>query len=461
MNYLSGHFVRRAHQTCLAVFFIVTVCGLVSAQPTESKTNTAWLPLADLLKKWEGVPWEQVQMEAEKENPLAQHYLGYCYMQGLRVAANPEMGASWYRRGMTNGYAPSANNLGVAYARGLLGSDDSNRAIYYYTYAAEHGYVPCELLLYYRYWDGNGVVSDHAKAMQWLTKAANAGSPEALYLMGYRCENPDYQMGSDVIPARNFVEACQWYRRAADQNYAEAQYHLGLFYFAGQVVEQDEERGLELVRAAADQGLNDALIELAKLYAHGVGEPRSVQERPMQLYERAHDYSHLILRYRYGMGTDRDMIAVARCYVSLANDPKSWFWSPEELVKRIPFKPGKQFVGMRIEDGYYWPPEEDIPNEDMRFLSLYLKSALGDGQSALEIANCYLVGKDVPKSAPNAWLWLTLAGQNGSSEGTVQLRRLEPQMDSDATGQARKKLPSFLQELNKVGGLLRTHGGGL
>ncbi len=465
MNFLPPHFVHRASQTCLVVFFIFTVSVLASAQPATTKTNTAWMPLAELLKKWEGVPWEQVQGEAEKENPLAQHYLGYCYMQGFRIAANPEMCVFWYLRAMTNSYLPSANNLGYAFEHGQLGFEDFNKAMYYYTYAAERGYVPCELLLYYRYWDGNGVISDHTKAMQWLTKAANAGSPEALYLMGYRCEHPEFQEGSNRAPIPNLIEACQWYRRAADQSYAEGQYHLGLFYLAGQVVELDEEQGLELVRAAADQGLNNALIELADLYAQGIGEPRSAQEHPMQLYERAHDYSRLILRYRYGVGTERDMIAVARCYVSLANDPKSWFWSPEELVKRIRFKPAIRMKGMSMEDdGYYGPLEDsgpEPPNEDLRFLSLYLKSALGDGQSALEIANCYLVGKDAPKSMLDTWLWLTLAGQNGSGEATAQLHRLESQIDSDAIGQARKRLPGFLQELNNVGALLRANGGGL
>src|ERR1039457_2498457 len=110
MKYLSRNFVHRASQTCLAVFFIFTVCISAPAQPAEIKTNTAWLPLAELLKKWEGVPLEQVQKEAVNENPLAQHYLGYCYMKGMRVAPDPEKCAYWYRRGMTNGYLPSANN---------------------------------------------------------------------------------------------------------------------------------------------------------------------------------------------------------------------------------------------------------------------------------------------------------------------------------------------------------------
>lgn len=461
MNRLPLHFVHRANQTCLAVFFVFTACVLAFAQTAVIKTNTAPLPLAELLKKWESVPWEQIQGEAEKENPLAQHYLGYCYMQGFRIAANPEKCAYWYRRGMTNGYLPSANNLGFAYENGLLGSADFDRAFYYYKYAAERGYAPSEVALYGCYWNGSGVAPDHAKAMQWLTKAANAGDPGAQNVMGYRCENPDYQMGSDVIPARNFVEACQWYRRAADQGNAEGQYHLGLYYLAGQMVEQDEERGLELVRAAADQGLNNALIKLANLYAQGIGEPRSAQERPMQLYERVHDDSRLIFRFRYGVGTDRDMIAVARCYVSLANNRKSRVWSPDEIVKKIQFKPTNRIKWMRTEDGYYWPPEEDTPNEDMRFLSLYLKSALGDGQSALEIANCYLVGKDAPKSMPSAWLWLTLAAQNGSGEASVQLRSLESQMDEKAVGEAKQQLPGLRQELNRVGALLRANGGAL
>ncbi len=531
------------------------------------------MSLADLLKKWDDIPLKQVEQEAEKGNPMAQHYLGYCYMEGHNIARDTETGANWYQRALTNGYLPSANNLGFAYQRGLLGSNDLNRAIYYYTYASDRGLDqaqfdlgvlyrdgkgvqrdPVEAMrlfrlasvqghlaatveigrlyrfgqgvatnlseaeelfqkaadrgsslgqlnlgllyedggrqgealqfyqraanqgqtdamtkLYCCYWDGIGVVPDHAKAMQWLTKAAESGNPWAQNLMGYRYENPDQGNAPASHPTNpNLIEAFKWYRRSAEQNWANSQYHLGLFYLEGRVVELDEERGLELERTAADKGSNDATIELASLYARGTGEPRGEQDRPMQLLERAGALGDLIFRYEYGLGTKRDMVAVAKCYCH-ASTNESLYYSPDWLANKIEFKPTKRVLGMSMAygDGHvqiYGPLQEsssEPTDEALRFLSLYLKSALGDSQSALEIANCYLAGQDVPGSMTNAWIWFTLAAQNGSTAAPAKLTEIESRMSADELTKAKRQLPDLIRELNPVAASVRIYEGGL
>jgi TPR repeat protein len=62
--------------------------------------------------------------------------------------------------------------------------------------------------------------------------------------------------------AKDEVEAVKWYRKAAEQNDAEAQYNLGLCYANGQGVAKDEAEAVKWYRKAAEQNDADAQYNL-------------------------------------------------------------------------------------------------------------------------------------------------------------------------------------------------------
>jgi TPR repeat protein len=66
-----------------------------------------------------------------------------------------------------------------------------------------------------------------------------------------------------------------WFRKAADQGYADAQYNLGLMYADGQGVTQDDTAAMSWFRRAADQGNAAAQFNLAMMYGRGQGVPQS------------------------------------------------------------------------------------------------------------------------------------------------------------------------------------------
>ncbi len=68
--------------------------------------------------------------------------------------------------------------------------------------------------------------------MKWYRKAAEQNYAEAQYNLGV-C----YANGEGVT--KDDVEAVKWYRKAAEQNYAEAQYILGVCYYIGEGVAKD------------------------------------------------------------------------------------------------------------------------------------------------------------------------------------------------------------------------------
>ena len=65
------------------------------------------------------------------------------------------------------------------------------------------------------------------------------------------------------------MEAVRWYRMAADQSYARAQYRLGYCYENGTGVSKDAEEAVRWYRMAADQGHFIAKFNMIVCYWKG------------------------------------------------------------------------------------------------------------------------------------------------------------------------------------------------
>ena len=77
----------------------------------------------------------------------------------------------------------------------------------------------------------------------------------------------DYGMGT----GQNFKEAVKWYRKAAEQGDAEAQYSLGVMYAKGEGVAKNFRKAVKWYRKAAEQGDAEAQFNLGVMYAKGEG----------------------------------------------------------------------------------------------------------------------------------------------------------------------------------------------
>lgn len=97
----------------------------------------------------------------------------------------------------------------------------------------------------------------------WAPQAAQA-DPSAQYNLGMQ------YYGGDGVP-QDDTQAANWFRKAAAQGYAPAQYSLGLMYLEGNGVPRDHAEAARLFRAAAEQGSADAQFRLAMLYFQGQG----------------------------------------------------------------------------------------------------------------------------------------------------------------------------------------------
>jgi TPR repeat protein len=105
---------------------------------------------------------------------------------------------------------------------------------------------------------GIGVQENTEKARDWYTKAAELGFVEAQYLLGeFYCNKNDKK------------SAVKWTRKAAKQGHAKAQYKLSYIYDYGRGVRKDSKKAVKWCRKAAEQGYVSAQVELGHQYAYG------------------------------------------------------------------------------------------------------------------------------------------------------------------------------------------------
>jgi len=127
------------------------------------------------------------------------------------------------------------------------------------------------------YGDGRLVPKDDATARDWMLKSAEQGYPPAQEGMG-RVYLGRMTKNSSV---RDYGDADRWFRLAATQGNAEAQFWLGTGYEQGWFGGVDYGEALKWLRKAADQGHPNAQFCLAQMYeeGHGVAQNNVVAGR--------------------------------------------------------------------------------------------------------------------------------------------------------------------------------------
>ena len=125
------------------------------------------------------------------------------------------------------------------------------------------------------------VPRDRAEALKWYRRAAEQGVAEAQFNLGNL-----YCTGQGV--PQDLAEARKWYLKAAEQGDAEAQYNLGVSYGTGQGVPQDNRLAYAWFHVAAAQGNEPARynrdIASAKLDPASLAEAQKLSEQYHKSY---------------------------------------------------------------------------------------------------------------------------------------------------------------------------------
>jgi TPR repeat protein len=142
-------------------------------------------------------------------------------------------------------------------------------------------------------YSGRGCAVDKAEAAVWFRKAADQGIAEAQYSLGLL-----YERGDGV--EQNNTRAAHWYLLAATQGHALAQNALAELYHEGRGVAQDYAAALKWYESAADQGVASAAYNAGYLYFQGLHVKRD-RDKARSLFEAAASSSFALAKYALGL----------------------------------------------------------------------------------------------------------------------------------------------------------------
>jgi len=158
---------------------------------------------------------------------------------------------------------------------------------------------------------------DYAQALNWYRKAADHGNSDAQAKIG-----DFYWYGRGV--GQDYFQAMDWYRKAAGQGNAYAEYSLGYLFEFGQGVAQDYAQAVAWYRKAADQGNADAQNSIGNLYRYGRGVAQDYFQA-MDWYRKAADQGNASAQasigylYEHGQGVGQDYVQAIGWYRKAAD----------------------------------------------------------------------------------------------------------------------------------------------
>lgn len=143
-----------------------------------------------------------------------------------------------------------------------------------------------------KYEYGQGVPQDDQEAVRYYRLAADQGNALAQYHLGYM-----YLAGRGV--SQEDQEAARFFRLSADQGNACAQYELGCLYLKGYGVPQDGKEAMRFFLLAIAQGYTKAQCHVGFMYLEGRGVPQN-DKKAVHFFRLAADLGHAASQYELG-----------------------------------------------------------------------------------------------------------------------------------------------------------------
>jgi uncharacterized protein len=175
--------------------------------------------------------------------------------------------------------APQLFQKGMNALTGSRDTQSGANAIEYFRRSADFGYSPAQVVLGYFYETGTLNPKEPAQALSLYKKAAEQGDPLAEWLAGR-------MIVAGLVALRDLNEAAALLKPSAEQGNPFGEYLLGMVDLERQQFSQ----AAEWLCQAAEQGLPQAQLQLARLLRDGRGVPM----------DRSQAYVWLLLSTRSG-----------------------------------------------------------------------------------------------------------------------------------------------------------------
>ncbi|QGJ69316.1 Hypothetical protein PBC10988_9890 [Planctomycetales bacterium 10988] len=266
---------------------------------------------------------------------------------------------------------------------------------------AESGNPEAQTLLGACFKVGRFIEKDLTEARNWFRKAAEQRVAFAQYLLGTYYHSEEEQ--------EDYQEARRWYQAAAQQNLALAQNCLGLLYRKGDGVSQDYEEAVRWYRLAVQQELPAAQYNLGIVYEQGYGVEQDYAEA-LKWFRLSADQEdewaqisigHL---YRQGHGVEQDYQEAFKWY-RLASEQN--FTDGQVSLAYLYLK------GLGVEQDF-----------DQALHYYHLAAEQEDKTAQYSLGNMYESGEGVEEDLNEAERWYRLSAEQGYATAQVALGNL-------------------------------------
>ena len=299
---------KRRKNTWIAQLSITLVLSLVGLL-------LYYYRISDLIKE---IPDEigvmELNMLATVGNLQAKAELGRRYLNGIGVKKNPTLAFELFRSAAAGGNTDGQTWLGVCYLEGLGTAQKYEKARELFEKASGEGNPVAEKYLGKMIFNGLGGTKNGADGMKWLELAAAHGDLEATNLVGV------YRFNSGEDESRQ--EAIELFETAAEGEFVDSLFNLGLCYERGVSVNRDLEKAQELYRRAAQKEDPGSQYRLGHLLEFDKKDP----QQAMSWYTSAANSS-----------LTQAMLALSRQYLGESGEPsaqsKFWYEKAKNAVK--------------------------------------------------------------------------------------------------------------------------------
>ena len=261
--------------------------------------------------------------------------------------------------------------------------------------------------------------NQHKEAFGYYKLAAEQGNAQAQFCIGRY-----YDIGRGV--RRDYNEAVKWYRKAAEQDYVYAFYELevieclrkpaeqgdvcaqfntGIYYFEDGV-QQDYIEAVKWFMKAAEQGHISAQCNLGYCYAYGLGVEQDYTKAIKWYLEAteqgcAEAQNNLGVCYAKGQGVGQDYTKVIKLYKKAAEQ-------------------GNRTAQCNLGDCY--KDGNGIKQDLSEAVKWYCKAAVqGDIEAQYNLGICYQNGQGVEQNEIEAQNWFRLAANGGHTKAKEML----------------------------------------
>lgn len=379
------------------------------------------------------------------------------------------MDKAYFSNAADKGRGSTEYQVGIMLSRGEGVSRDMEKALFWLREAASQGHVDAQIALGTLYAEGEGgTPQDKAEAVNWLLALAGQGNTDAQAVL----KELEKDMATDTLPEEELLarayaslegkgvpqdktEAAYWFRKAAEQGEADAQYRLGIMYADGDGLPQDTAQALEWLRKAGEQGVAEAWYRLSVMYNTGLGLPQKKELSRDSLRETIRErkavaaYDAGISKYK-GRGTLLDPEGGLRLLREAARlgHPKA----PEILVEAALFrawdvaKYGDAEAKYRLASRFFLG--KDMPADKGKAFDWYSQAAeLGYAAAQYLLGVAFYEGVDLAKDLVRARYWLEKAASQGyaGADAALERFRLEYPREYEEAAKFRRILGSYYQ----------------